>query len=546
VTIGAFLLILAIIVVLVALANRIRVAFPIVLVLGGMVLGYLPGFPVIVMPPELVLVVFLPPLLYWESVTAPTSEFRSSAWWILQMAVGLVIVTTCAVAVVAHWLEPALGWAAAFVLGAVVSSTDEVAFAPIVERLPLPRHVVASIEGEALVNDATSLVLYAVAVAAVVTGTFSVAQAIGDLARAVVEAIAIGIAAGSIAVLAWRFIKEDALQAVISISTPYLAYLPAQHLGASAVLAVVTAGLFVNRFTPTVLTPSARERATGFWGTITFVANALIFVLVGIQFRPVVESLAQYSVPSLIWYGVAVSAVVIIVRLVWTFGQALLPITNEPEHVGGKADWSHVWLLSWAGMRGGVSIAAALAIPFETAAGPFPGRNLIIFLTFCVLLATLVGQAGTMPLLIRWLHIEDDGAGKLEERLALAAMARAALTRIDKLDSSGELTKDMCDFLRVRFEKRWQEFKRTDAAEAATKGDAAEGAAATALYRKASADLVDAQRTKLIALRDKGKIDNTVMRRLQRLLDLESEEIALLGSAGHSELDAVDPEDASA
>jgi len=526
----ALLFILLVIVVLVWVANRIGVAYPIVLVLGGMLIGFIPGVPVVSMPPELVLVAFLPPLLYWMSVTAPTSEFRASAWWIFQLAFGLVVITMLVVALVAHAIVPAIGWGVALVLGAIVSSTDDVAFAPLADRLRVPRHVVATIEGESLVNDATSLVLYAVAVAAVVSGTFSLPHALGALALSVAGAIAVGIAAGSLSVLAWHFVKDDSLQAVISLATPFMAYLPAQHLGVSGVLAVVTTGLFVNRFTPLVLMPRARERASGFWVTIVFVLNAIIFVLVGMQFHSIAQSLARFSWPTLLWYGAAVSLTVILVRLGWVFFQGLLPFTNEPEHEGGKADWSHVAVLAWSGMRGGVSLAAALAIPFATAVGPFQDRNLIIYITFCVLLATLVGQGGTLPLLIRRLRVKDDGADEREERVALAVTAKAALKRLHALAHEREIPSEMLDRLATRFHTRWKEFRSLDA-------QAGEVAKSTALYRELERELIGAQRKELIALRDRGKIDNTVMRRIQRLLDLETEEVELLGSAGHSDIE---------
>jgi Na+/H+ antiporter len=524
------------ILVLVSVANRIGVAYPIMLVLGGIAIGYVPGIPPLAMPPELVLTIFLPPLLYWESVTAPTSEFFSGSglWWIFQLAFGLVIITMLAVAAVAHVMIPAMAWGPALVLGAIVSSTDEVAFAPIIARIPLPRHVIATIEGESLVNDATSLVLYGIGIAAVVSGTFSFPHALGELAVSVVGALAIGIASALLCVTAWRFTKDDALQAMVSLMAPYLAYLPAQHFGVSGVLAVVTAGLVVTHYTPTVLTPRARERGTGFWVTAVFMANAFIFVLVGMQFHQILGTLHRFHPVQLIGYGLAISATAIVVRLVWVFAQGLLPATNEPEHVEGKADWSHVAVLAWAGMRGGISLAAALAIPLEAAARPFPERDLIIFLTFCVLLATLVGQGGTLPLVLRWLKVTDDGTDEREERVALAATAKAALKRLDELAGSGDVPPEICDVLRRRFRSRWAEFSLDEAEE--------DGAAARfgSRFRKLESDLVDAQRTALIRLRREGRVDNTVMRRVQRLLDLQSEETELLESTGHSDI-AEDP-----
>lgn len=527
---GTFLFILGVIVIVVGIANRVGFAWPIALVLCGMAIGYIPNAPTFTLPPDLVLVVFLPPLLYWESLTAPTSEFVTGAWWIFQLAVGLVIITTVAVAAVAHALVPALGWAACFVLGAAVSSTDEVAFAPIVERLPIPRHVVATIEGESLVNDATSLVLYAIAVSAVVGGTFAWSHALGSLALGILGGIGVGIIIGALTMAALHFIRDDSLQPIIALMAAFGSYLLANHLGASGVLAVVTTALIAARYSTLLFKPLARIRGVAFLSTFSFLANATIFVLVGMQFHSIVESLSRFSVASLIWYGVAVSLTVIVVRFVWIVAQGLLPFTNEPEHAEGKADWSHVLVLAWSGMRGGVSLAAALAIPFETAAGPFPGRNLIIYLTFCVLLATLVGQAGTLPLLIRWFHVTDDGTDAREERLALARTARAALKEIEKLRRSQSVPQPMLAMLQKRFGTRWQEFATAD-------GRAAEVARHTSLYRKLEADLVDAQRKELVALRDHGKIDNTVMRRIQTLLDLETAELEILGSAGHADTD---------
>ena len=519
------------ILVLVSLANRIGVAYPIALVLGGIALGYIPGIPPLAMPPELVLTIFLPPLLYWESVTAPTSEFFSGSglWWIFQLAFGLVIATMLAVAAVAHVMIPALAWGPALVLGAIVSSTDEVAFAPIIARIPLPRHVIATIEGESLVNDATSLVLYGIGIAAVVSGTFSFPHALGALAVSIAGALAIGVAAALLCVGAWRLTKDDALQAMVSLMAPYLAYLPAQHLGVSAVLAVVTAGLVVTHFTPRVLTPRARERGSGFWVTAVFMANAFIFVLVGMQFHSVLAALSRFSALQLIGYGLAISATVIVVRLAWVFAQGLVPETNEPEHVEGKADWSHVAVLAWAGMRGGISLAAALAIPLEAAAAPFPDRDLIIYLTFCVLVATLIGQGGTLPFLLRWMKVTDDGTDEREERTALAVTAKAALKRLDELAQGGETPKEVCEILRRRFRRRWAEFG----------GGEGDGVAAhdAVTLRKFEGELLDAQRAALIRLRSEGRIDNTVMRRVQRLLDLQSEEADLLESTGHADIE---------
>jgi Na+/H+ antiporter len=525
----ALVVVFVAIIVLVALANRIGVAYPIVLVLGGMAIGFIPHMPTIPLPPGLVLVVFLPPLLFWESVTAPTSEFRENAFWIFQMAFGLVIVTTLAIAALAHAIVPGMSWGVAFVLGAIVSSTDEVAFSAIADRLNVPRHLIGTIEGESLVNDATSLILYGVGIAAIVGASFSLLHAAEGLALSIVEAVAIGLAAGGIAVLAWRAIQDDTVQTTIAVVIPFIAYLPAYYIGASGVLATVTAGIFVSRFTPTVIQPQAREMLTGFWVTVVLFLNPFIFVQVGISFHQIVLRLHEYSAGQLIFWGAAVATACIVVRLIWTFAQGLLPATNEPEHVEGKADWSHVGILAWTGMRGGVSLAAAVAIPFETTAGPFPFRDLLIFLTFVVLLATLVGQGGTLPHLIRWLRVRDDDAAVTEERLALAVTARAAIARIDELEREAVFPHDVLELHRRRLQARLAEFT-------SRRGDGG-AARVTALYRDAQRELIETQRRQLITLRQEGKIDNTVLRRLQRVLDLQTVEIQLLGETGHSDIE---------
>ncbi|MGA8576548.1 MAG: Na+/H+ antiporter [Candidatus Cybelea sp.] len=525
----AIIVVFIAIIVLVTIANRINVAYPIVLVLGGMAIGFIPGVPTFPLPPELVLVVFLPPLLYWETLTAPTSEFRAGAFWIFQMAFGLVIVTTVAVAAIAHAIVPGMGWGAAFVLGAIVSSTDEVAFAAIADRLNVPRHIIGTIEGESLVNDATSLTLYAIGIAAVVGASFSLLHAAGSLVLTIVESVLIGLAAAGLAAMAWRTLKDETLQATISVVVPFLAYLPAYYIGASGVLATVTTGVAVSRFAPKVLQPRARELLTGFWVIVVFLLNAFIFTEVGIRFHQIVAALHEYSVLQLIWWGCAIAAACVLVRLLWTFAQGLLPATNEPEHVSGKADWSHVALLSWTGMRGGVSLAAALAIPLETVTGPFPFRDLLIFLTFVVLLVTLVGQGGTLPWLIRWLRIRDDGAAVREERLALMATARAGVDRLDDLKRQGTYPPDVLELHRIRLGARLAEFSSA--------GGETEAARKTAMFRKIQREIIAAERAKLIQLREQGKIDNTVLRRLQRAFDLESVEIQVLDTTGHVDLE---------
>jgi NhaP-type Na+/H+ or K+/H+ antiporter len=403
-----------------------------------------------------------------------------------------------------------MAWGTALVLGAIVSSTDEVAFGPIVERVRLPRHVLATIENESLINDATSLVLYGIGITAVVSGTFSAPNASASLALSIVGGSAVGVAAGFVGVGAWRLTR--------------------------AVLATVAAGFTVAPYIPKVLVPATRIRISGFWVTIVFVLNAFIFVYAGMQFRTILASLHMPTLLALV-YGAAVAATCVVVRLLWVFVQGLIPETNYPQHAKGKADWSHVAVLAWSGMRGGISLAAALAIPLETMAGPFPQRDLIIFLTFCTMFGTLVVQGGTLPLLIKWLNVRDDGTDIREERLALSHISKAALARLEELAKRDRIPPQLYETLKIRFTARLAEFSTLAGDRSLAK--------ASDQYRHLTNDLLMAQRSELNSLAKQRKIDNTVMRRILRLLDFEAEEIAILEMTGHSDLDEDESSDSS-
>jgi CPA1 family monovalent cation:H+ antiporter len=498
---------------LVALARRAHVSYPIVLVLGGLILGFVPGLPRVQLDPNLVLLIFLPPLLYWEAVTAPTDVMLANPGQIAMLAVGLVFATTVAVAVAAHAVIPGLPWAVAFVLGAIVAPTDELASAPVLERLKMPRHLIAIVEGESLVNDALSLVLYAAAVTAAMTGVVQLWHIALYLVVAAIGALALGLVVGRVAVEGWRRITDTQLQGVISLLVPFLAYAPAQRYGISGVLSVVTAGVYVNRFTPEVLTPSTRLQLVGFWETFVFVANALLFLLVGLQLHGIAADIVQhYSWQSIVWYTIVVNVVIIVVRFGWILMTEYLPlIGGSSEHPDG--DWKHAVIASWSGLRGAVSLAAALALPIGLASGtPFPHRDLIIFLTFTVILVTLVGGGLSLPAVITALHVADEGDEEAEDvRRAIAGVAKAALERIDSLEREGRIDAAYAADLRRRYEHE----KRL------THSPAGAGVPEEERRRwHAEREVIAAQRRALIDLRQRGEIDNVVLRRVLASLDL--------------------------
>ena len=506
---------------LVAIARRIGIPYPVVLIVGGLVLGFVPELPRIELNPDLVLVLFLPPLLYWESVTAPTDEMRANAGQIWPMALGIVIATVIGVAFTSHAIIPEMGWAVAFTLGAIIAPTDEIAVAPTLERFSVPRRIIAIIEGESLLNDAGSLVIYAAAISAAATDVFSWPRAVLRFLVAGLGAIGMGLIAGRLAVEAWRHIKDPQLEMVISVVLPFVAYVPAQRLELSGVLAVVAAGVYVNRFTPTVITPATRLQATGFWETIVFLANVVIFTLVGLQLHAILAALSRYSAMTLVSYALVINAVVIAIRFAWVFGQGYLSRFTRGARSRVASEWKHLVIMAWSGPRGGVSLAAALAVPMALAGGrPFPERDLLIFLTFSVILVTLVGSALTLPAVIAWLKVENDDVSELEEKKALGAMAAAAIACVHELERRGQLDRQLAGLLRRRHQRQKAHIARS-------RGDA-EAAHEDKVARQlveAEQEILDAQRSTLIDLRNRGEIDNVVLRHLQLILDMQQAQL---------------------
>jgi Na+/H+ antiporter len=508
--VGIIIALVATTVPLVALAKRVNISYPIVLVVGGLFLGFVPGLPTIQLDPDVVLLIFLPPLLYWESITAPTDVMLENAGQIGLLAIGLVIATTVAVAVVAHAIIPGMPWAAAFVLGAIVSPTDELAAVPVLEYFRLPRHVIAIINGESLLNDATALVIFATAVGAVSTGAFQPAHTVLRFVVTLAGSLVIGYAAGRVAVELWRRIKDQQLQGVISVVLPFVAYFPAQTFGLSGVLAVVVAGVYVNRLAPRVVLPAARLRIVGFWDMLVFLVNTVLFLVVGLQLHDVASNaFARHSWAQVITYAIVVNVVVIVVRLTLALLAEYAPTAAPADHAA--PDWKHALIVAWSGLRGAVSLAAALAIPLVLPNGvPFPDRDLIIFTTFSVILVTLVGGGLTLPSVVRLLHVEGGTEERDELRRALIRSAEAALERIDELESDGRIDAAHAETLRDQFEHK------RDLQSAGDDQDAVDHAAR---HRDAAREVIAAQRKAIIEMRERGEIDNVVLRRVQADLD---------------------------
>ena len=508
------------------IAQFVRIPYPILMVLGGLGLGLIPGAPEVSLDPDLVLVVFLPPLLYVGAFFASLRDVRRDARVIGLMAIGLVAATAVAVAVVAHELA-GLPWAAAFTLGAIGSPTDPLAATQIMRRLGAPRRLVNVLEGEGLVNDATALVLYRTAVGAAVGGSFSAWDAGLGILLSPIGGILVGLAVAWLIAEVRRRVEDVPTEITISVFTGYAAYFPAEALGASGVLAAVTAGIYLGFRAPQIASSESRLQGFSFWTITQFLLNATLFVLIGLQLPQILDGLTDRSAGELIVYGAAVSGVVIAVRFAWIFGTTVIirATDRRPDQLLRRATWQARAIGAWAGMRGAVSLAAALAIPVSTDAGdPFPGRDLILWMTFCVILATLVFQGLTLPWLIRMLGVHDDGEEERREELkARVTIAAAALDRIDELEGEPWVRADTLERMRGQYRYR----KRRFAAQAGKIEDEDGIEEQSQGYQRAVREAITAQRRVLVDLRDRGTISNDVMHRIERELDLEDSRLEL-------------------
>jgi CPA1 family monovalent cation:H+ antiporter len=516
------------------LASRVKVAYPIFLVLGGIALSFIPGLPRegLQLQPELVFLLFLPPLLYYAGLLTTWRDFKSNLRPISLLAVGLVLLTMTAVALVAHEMM-GLSWPGAFVLGAIVSPPDAVAATAVLQRLRIPRRIVAVLEGESLVNDATALVAYRMGLAAVGM-TFSFTEATWRFLLVAVGGIAIGYAVGVLVAWVRPRIKEPAVESTVSLLTPFIAYLPAEWLHVSSVLAVVTTGVYLSRRLPQISSPRMRLRAFAVWETLVFLLNGFIFILIGLQLPVVVKDLGDTPMSKLLLYAATISVVCIGVRLLWVFPATYLPRLLIPAF--GRHDpappWRHTFVIAWTGMRGVVSLAAAMAIGLD-----FPDRNLILFVTFGVILVTLVGQGLTLAPLIRRLKLTTDRDEEVEEVTARHLSALAALERLNQLAAADDETPAMVDRLRATYDERIAYYSRQliEAAELSevvdnptANGDSAAG---TALFEACVSnesvlrEALVAERRMLVKLRDDGVIGDDVMRRIQEELDLEESKL---------------------
>jgi CPA1 family monovalent cation:H+ antiporter len=525
-------------------ARRWSLPHPVLLVLGGVALAFTPGLRPVSIDPDLIFVVFVPPILYYGTAfRSSLRDFRSELWPILRLGVLLVLVTIGAVAWSAHALSPEFTWPAAFTLGAIVAPPDPVAASAVLRTLRAPASIVSILEGEGLVNDATALVAYRVAVAAAVTGAFSLGRALAGIVVAGLGGIAIGLSLGwAIVKLRRSITRLPIIENTVSLLTPFAAYLPADAIGASGILSVVAVGLYLGRRGPRLVPAATRVQAEAMWSMISFLLESVVFMLVGLELPAVMRSLNQFPLATLVWYGGAISLVLVVVRMLWVFPSAyvsrllLRRVRSASGHTSATESprpWRSVLFVGWTGMRGGDSLVIALALPLVVASGmPFPARPLIIFITFSVIFATLVVQGLTLRPLVGLLRLhEDTQLTRTEEFHARRVMASAGLRRLEALASRDGAHPEAVRALRGAYERHARRWIARDRARHGAR-DADHRSLAplepgvvedeSRSYRMLRLAMIDAERGALLGLRDDDAVNDDVVRRVQRDLDLET------------------------
>jgi monovalent cation/hydrogen antiporter len=509
-----------------SIANWLKVPYPIPLVIGGLALGLVPGIPNITLDPDLVLLIFLPPLLYASAFFYDLRALRDDTRVIALNSIGLTLATAAVVGVVAHEVMD-LPWAVSFALGAIVSPTDPAAATAIMRRVGAPRRMVNVLEGESLINDAAALVTYKVAVAAAigegVSASHTGLQFLGDAAGGV----AIGLVVGwGIAEIRKR-VNDVNTELTISLFSAYGAFIPADQLGVSGVLAVVSAGLVLGFRAPEIASPESRMQGFALWSILTFLLNATLFILIGLQLPTIVDGLSGEPAGQVVGYAAVTCGVVIAMRFVWTnvMTAVIRTLDRRPSQRARRSSWQQRMIGAWSGMRGSVSLAAALALPLETNAGePFPGRDLIQFITFSLILVTVVGQGLTLPWLIRRLGVVEDGAEEENEELkARLVIARAALGRVDELEGEEWTREETVERVRALYNFRQRRFKARTGKLDDPDADGIEDRSLA--YQRLMHEIYAAQRAELVRLRNQRRISADVMRRVERELDLEEQRL---------------------
>jgi monovalent cation/hydrogen antiporter len=507
-------------------AKRSNIPPAILLVLTGVVLALVPGLPAVRLAPELVLLLVLPPLIYSSAVAMSWRDFRFNLRPISLLAIGCVLFTTVAAAAATHWLL-GLTWPVGFVLGAIVSPPDAVAPLSIARRMQLPKRILVILEGEGLANDATALILYRFAIVAVSAGAFSFGKAAGEFAVIIAGELLWGFAVGWLMLRLRRWVADAQIEIVLSILTPYVAYWPPEHLGGSGVLATVVAGLYVSWNGLSMISAATRLQGVFFWDVLVYLIEGIVFLMTGLQARTLIMALGTYSLSVLAGSAAVVSVVVILARFVWIYPATYLPRWLIPAiaRKDPAPPWQWPFVLGFTGVRGIVSLAAALAIPFAMDNGrPFPDRDLILFLTFSVILVTLVGQGLMLPAVIRVLGLANAGERELqtdrtEELLARRHAIEVAIERLDQIAAERGLPDEVVRGLRTAHRDRLRHFEQ-----APQRGENHHHP--PAIPDEIELLVIAAERERINELYRRGALKDEARRRIERELDLREATLA--------------------
>ena len=498
---------------LVTIARRLEIAYPIFLVIGGLGLGLVPGVPPVQVDPDLIFLIVLPPLLYIAAFFTPMQNLRANLGAISSLAIGLVVASAAAVAVAAHALVPGLPWPAAWALGAIVAPPDAIAATAVTRRLAVPRVVVTILEGESLLNDATALTIYGMALAVAGGAVFSAREAVVTFAAAILGGCAVGLAVGWIVAQLRARIQDTPVEMTISFLTPYAAFLPAHRLGVSGVIAAVAAGLYLGQRGSRIMGADARLTGRAVWDTITFLLNGFVFIVMGLAVPRLLRTVPRDEALRLIGLGVVVTLLLVLVRALWIFATVYLPQRARGQRNGLACSV----MLSWAGMRGVVSLAAVLALPLTLPGGvPFPARDALVIVTLTVIVLTLVGQGLTLPRVIRVLGLGEDAGLREEEARARQRLLEAATRRLDELEPVWPSHRPLLDQLRETYRHRSEHVERQ---REALDGD--EEDRELIEHREIRRTVIDAEREALLRLRAEGDVGEEVLRHLERELDFE-------------------------
>jgi Na+/H+ antiporter len=520
-----FLLLLLFVVVFGLLARKLGTPYPIVMVIGGLLLGFVPGIPNVTLNPDVIFLVVLPPLLFSSAWNTSWRDFHYNLVSILSLAFGLVVFTVLSVALLAPRVLSGFDWRLGLALGAVVAPTDAIATTSIARRVGLPARIVDVLEGESLINDATGLLALQFATAIVVERIVpTVSSGVLTLIWLIVGGIGLGLLVGWIADWIERRIDDAPIEIILSILTPYAVYLAADAVHASGVLAVVACGLFLSRRSARFFSAQVRMQAWAVWESLTFVLNGLVFVLIGLQLPAIRAAMRGYSIPSLLLDGAVFSALLIGLRLAWTFPGAAFSyfvrgrILHQAER---RPPARQIFVIGWTGMRGVVSLAAAIALPAVLADGsPFPQRNVIVFLTFCVIVVTLVLQGLTLPPLIRALGLAGASGPSSEEREARRILIEAAVSHLESArQKEGDETALLYEDLAGHYRRRLASLQPGEQNK--------EEIAVHERHVELSLEALRVERETLIGLRKRGHINDEVLRRIERELDLSESRLVI-------------------